>query len=70
MRRIPVITGLGVLLAFATPALAAQGQITEVNPSGVHGTVVILQADEGEEVVRGDTATFVVSFSMQDTDHR
>ncbi len=57
MRRILVITGLGVLLAFATPALTAQGQITEVNPSGVHGTVVILQADEGEEVVRGDTAT-------------
>ena len=43
-----------------TPLFAAQGQITEVNPSGVHGTVVILQADEGEEVVKvGDTVAFV-----------
>ncbi len=50
----------------AAPALAAQGQITEVNPSGVHGTVVVLQADDGEEVAPGDSVTFVRPFSMQD----
>lgn len=41
---------LAIALAalWVTPALAAKGVITEVNPSGV-GTGVILQGAEGEE---------------------
>ena len=39
---------LTIAALWVTPAFAAQGQITEVNPSGI-GTVVILQADEGGE---------------------
>ena len=48
-----------------TPLFAAQGQITEVNPSGVHGKVVILQADEGDEVVKGDTVAFTNPTAFQ-----
>ena len=39
---------LTILALWVTPTFAAQGQITEVNPSGTN-TVVILQADDGEE---------------------
>ena len=49
-----------------SPLIAAQGQITEVNPSGVHGRVVILQADEGEEVVKGESISFVNPRAFQD----
>ena len=45
---VTVILTLTIVALWATPAFAAQGQITEVNPSGT-GTVVILQADEGDE---------------------
>ena len=39
---------LGVIAAASSaPAFAAQGQITEVNPSGVHGTITAVD-DEGE----------------------
>ena len=51
--------GITLLAAVLSPLVAAQGQITEVNPSGVHGTVVVLQADEGEEVSVGDKIAFV-----------
>ena len=39
---------LTIAALWVTPAFGAQGQITEVTPSGT-GTVVILQADEGDE---------------------
>ena len=45
-----VILAITIAALWVTPAFAAQGVITEVNPSGV-GTGVILQADEGEEII-------------------
>ncbi len=64
--RTPTKVALGIamtlLVGVSTPLLAAQGQITEVNPSGVHGKVkVILQADEGVVEV-----TFVNPRAFQD----
>ncbi len=54
-----LLLALALLTAITSPLFAAQGVITEVNPSGVHGRVVILQADEGDEVVEvGDTVAF------------
>ena len=43
-----VVAIIIILALWVTPVFAAQGQITEVNPSGTN-TVVILQADEGVE---------------------
>ena len=43
-----VVAIVTIMALWMTPAFAAQGQITEVNPSGIN-TVVILQADEGDE---------------------
>ena len=54
MKKVPKIllgTAFFLFTVVASPLFAAQGQITEVNPSGVHGKVVILQADEGTEEV-------------------
>ena len=49
-RKIALGIAMTLLVGGSSPLLAAQGQITEVNPSGVHGKV-ILQADEGVEEV-------------------
>lgn len=43
-----VVAIVTILALWMTPVFAAQGQITEVNPSGTN-IVVILQADDGEE---------------------
>jgi hypothetical protein len=45
-----VLISLMVLAVWVTPAFAAQGQITEVNPSGI-GTVTI--TNDGEEIKPG-----------------
>ncbi len=47
-------------MALAGTALAAQGQITEVNPSGVHGIIV----EDGT----GDEIHFVNPVPRQDAD--
>gem|GEM_PF-3003317 len=52
-----------LFISVFSPLIAAQGQITEVNPSGVHDRVVILQADEGEEVDRVKGASFLLLVS-------
>lgn len=54
-----VLMIFSLFAAVYTPLIAAQGQITEVNPSGVHGTIIVVQADDGEEVVKGDVISFV-----------
>lgn len=59
LRWAAMLVASSFLTSTFSPLSAAQGQITEVNPSGVHGTVVVLQADEGEEIVKGDNISFV-----------
>ena len=47
-KQVFVVAIVTILALWMTPVFAAQGQITEVNPSGID-TVMILQADEGIE---------------------
>ena len=55
---LPPLIAIVASLLLVSPALAAQGQITEVNPSGVHGVIV----EDGT----GDEVGFVRPASMQD----
>jgi len=42
-----IATVLGLIAAASSaPAFAAQGQITEVNPSGIHGTIAVIEDGE------------------------
>ena len=59
--KLVIVSGvLGLLIALAGTAMAAQGQITEVNPSGVHGIIV----EDGT----GDKIHFVNPVPQQDAD--
>ena len=52
-----LILAVAIVALWVTPAFAAQGQITEVNPSGTGTVTIILQADDGEEVVKVQPAS-------------
>ena len=47
MKILVIAIVLGVITAASSaPAFAAQGQITEVNPSGIHGTITVIEDGE------------------------
>ena len=65
--RIRSLIAIGIIAVFtaslfaSTVAFAAQGQITEVNPSGVHGTIIVIE--DGEPT--GEVITFTLPTAMQ-----